>query len=179
MNNDADNPDDDLAFFQQAMADVKSHKDERIEPFRQKHRPQPIDHADNEKEGDELADLAIETPHFLEFRRPGIQHRVYQDLQRGVIEPEDSLDLHGLRVVDARPAFSKFMSRSLNRGMRCVRIIHGKGLGSEGKQPVLKQKTNQWLQQTDAVLAFVSAPRWDGGTGAAYVLLSRKYQREE
>jgi DNA-nicking Smr family endonuclease len=58
-----------------------------------------------------------------------------------------------------------------------VRIIHGKGRGS-GEQPVLKQKANQWLRQKDEVLAFVTAPRWDGGTGAVYVLLSGKYRRQ-
>ena len=122
--------------------------------------------------------LTIETPVFLDFVRPGVQRRVYRDLQRGVIEPQATLDLHGMRVIDARQVFSQFLSQSLKAGRRCVRIIHGKGRGSGNSQPVLKQKTNQWLQQRPEVLAFCTAPRWDGGTGAAYVLLSRKARLE-
>ena len=75
---------------------------------------------------------------------------------------------------EASQALDRFLVQSLTAGRRCVRIIHGKGRGSDGQQPVLKQKTNQWLRQRDEVLAFVTAPRWDGGTGAVYVLLSGK-----
>ena len=102
-----------------------------------------------------------------------MQKRVYGDLQRGVISPEATLDLHGMRVAEARGAFLRFLVQSLHAGRRCIRIVHGKGRRSDGTQPVLKQKTNQWLRQRDEVLAFCSAPRWDGGTGAAYVLLKR------
>jgi DNA-nicking Smr family endonuclease len=82
-----------------------------------------------------------------------------------------------MRVSEARRAFSRFLGASLRRGLRCVRIVHGKGRNSPDSQPVLKQKTYQWLLQSEAVLAFVSAPRWDGGSGATYVLLSRKAGR--
>jgi len=96
-----------------------------------------------------------------------------------VIEAQGTLDLHGLRVREAKPALARFLNYSLASGRRCVRIIHGKGIGSGGQQPVLKQKTNQWLRQKDEVLAFVTAPRWDGGSGAVYVLLSGKYRRHD
>ncbi len=165
----------DLALFREAMDDVVEHSEQKAEPYRKKRPPRPLNLSDGEKDGDELADLSIDTPEFFEFRRPGIQHRVYQDLQRGLIPPDDSLDMHGMRVTEARTAFSRFLKGALQRGQRCIRIVHGKGRGSEGQQPVLKQKTYQWLQQKDAVLAFVTAPRWDGGTGATYVLLSRKF----
>lgn len=177
MTDDKKNANDE-ALFREAMAGVQSITDERAPPFQKKRPPKPLNLSHGEKEGDELGDLAVDTPDFLEFRRPGIQHRVFQDLQRGLIEVEDSLDLHGMRVVDARPAFSRFIKHSLKHGLRCIRIIHGKGRGSDGQQPVLKQKTNQWLQQKEEVLAFAAAPRWDGGTGAVYVLLSRKYRQE-
>ena len=167
--------DEDLALFREAMADVEAQRERKQEPYRQKRPPKPLNLSHGETDGDELADLSIDTPEFFEFRRPGIQHRVYQDLQRGLIPPEDSLDMHGMRVTEARTAFSRFLKGALQRGQRCVRIVHGKGRGSEGQQPILKQKTFQWLQQKDAVLAFVTAPRWDGGSGATYVLLSRKF----
>lgn len=166
-------PEDDKALFREAMTDVQPRQEDRIEPYRQKKPARPL-HLEQEESGDEPADLNVETPEFFEFRRPGIQHRVFQDLQRGLIPPEQSLDLHGMRVLEARTAFSRFINANLQQGRRSVRIIHGKGRGSQGAQPVLKQKTYQWLLQNEAVLAFVTAPRWDGGTGATYVLLSRK-----
>lgn len=159
--------------FRQAVDDVEPLDQDRIEPYRRRYRPEPLQLPVGDEEFDELADLQLETPEFLDFCRPGIQHRVYQDLQRGVIEPEASLDLHGMRVADARLALQRFLQHSVRAGRRCVRIVHGKGRGSSSP-PVLKQKVNQWLRQPDTVLAFCAAPRWDGGTGAAYVLLSRK-----
>lgn len=167
---------DDIELFREAMSGVQPMSSDTDDPYTKRLKPVPLNLGDGSEEADEYGDLAIDTPDFLEFRRPGIQHRVYQDLQRGVIEPEHSLDLHGMRVADAKPAFSRFLKQAINRGLRCVRIIHGKGRGSERQQPVLKQKTNQWLRQNDAILAFCTAPRWDGGTGAVYVLLSRKHR---
>jgi DNA-nicking Smr family endonuclease len=79
--------------------------------------------------------------------------------------------LHGLRADQAREALSQFVRDSVKRGMRCVRIIHGKGLGSLGKKPVLKNKVRNWLVQKDEVLAFCQARAADGGSGALMVLL--------
>ncbi|MDJ0738481.1 MAG: Smr/MutS family protein [Gammaproteobacteria bacterium] len=170
-------PDDDAAAFRAAMEDVEPIDDQRADPYRRRRRPEPLHLPVGDEDDERLADLAIDTPDFLEFRRPGIQNRLFRDLQRGVIEPEGTLDLHGLRVHEARPALLRFLGHSLATGRRCVRIIHGKGRGSGAPQPVLKQKTNQWLRQRDEVLAFVSTPRWDGGSGAVYVLLSGKHRR--
>lgn len=170
----SDEPD----LFRSAMDDVQPLQQDRAKPFRQRRKPVPLNLPIGDERDDYPVDLNIETPNFLDFKRPGIQNRVYQDLQRGVIEPEANLDLHGMRVAEARQAFVRFLTQSLAAGRRCVRIVHGKGRATEGNQPVLKQKTNQWLQQRDEVLAFCAAPRWDGGTGAAYVLLSRKARRQ-
>ena len=133
--------------FQQAMADVDRLEQDKISPYRKKKPPRPLQHLLEQEEDDGFADTHVETPDFLDFMRPGIQHRVYQDLRRGVIEPEATLDLHGMRVVDARKALAGFLSQSLRARRRCVRIIHGKGRGSSSQQPVLKQKVNQWLPQ--------------------------------
>ena len=170
---DSDEPD----LFRSAVDDVQPLHQDRAAPFRRRRKPVPLDLPIGDERDDHPVDLNIETPNFLDFKRPGIQDRVYRDLQRGVIEPEANLDLHGMRVVEAQQAFARFLAQSVAAGRRCVRIVHGKGRGAEGGQPVLKQKTNQWLQQRDEVLAFCAAPRWDGGTGAAYVLLSRKARR--
>lgn len=160
--------------FAEAMSDVSRLEHDGAEPYRRRRPPVPLPKSDLEDE-EPLADLAVETPEFLEFMRPGIQNRLFRDLQRGLIEPEATIDLHGMRVIDAREAFSRFLAQSLKTGKRCIRVIHGKGRRSDNAQPVLKQKTNQWLQQRKEVLAFCSAPRWDGGTGAAYVLLKRRW----
>jgi DNA-nicking Smr family endonuclease len=82
-----------------------------------------------------------------------------------------SLDLHGLRSDEAREAFTVFLKQCANREVRCVRIIHGKGLGSANRTPVLKGKVLAWLKQKDEVLAFCQAPANDGGSGAVRVLL--------
>lgn len=166
--------DDELSDFLREMADVEPLEKKTAAPWKRRLRPEPLPKPPEEDEED-FADRQIETPPYLEFRRDGIQHRTFSDLRRGVIEPEATLDLHGLRVLEARKALARFLSQSTARGRRCVRIIHGKGRGSS-EQPILKQKINQWLPQRDEVLAFSSAPRWDGGTGAVYVLLSRKFR---
>ena len=173
---DDDQKDSEDAAFRAAMEGVEPLADEGATPYRRKRRPVPLELPVGDEDEDELQDMVIETGEFLEFRRPGIQNRLFQDLRRGVIEAEGSLDLHGLRVREARSALARFLGHSLATGRRCVRIIHGKGRGS-GVQPVLKQKVNQWLRQKEAVLAFVTAPRWDGGTGAVYVLLSGKHRQ--
>lgn len=167
---------EDQSAFRAAMEDVEPIDDGRAPPYRRKRRPEPLNLPVGDEDEGDFADLAIETGDFLEFRRPGIQHRLFQDLQRGLIESRGTLDLHGMRVREAKPALARFLNFSVANGRRCVRIIHGKGRGSGGQQPVLKQKTNQWLRQREDVLAFVSAPRWDGGTGAVYVLLKGKYR---
>lgn len=169
---------EDQTAFREAMEGVEPMDDPRAAPYRKKRRPVPVDLPVGDEKDDDFHDLAIETGDFLEFRRPGIQNRLFHDLRRGVIEAEGSLDLHGLRVREAKPALARFLNYSLATGRRCVRIIHGKGRGSGAQQPVLKQKANQWLRQKEEVLAFVTAPRWDGGTGAVYVLLSGKYRRD-
>ena len=174
---DEDSNNEDETAFREAMEGVEPIEDQRVDPYRRKRRPVPVDIPVGDEDQDDFKDMAIETGDFIEFRRPGIQNRLFHDLQRGVIEAEGTLDLHGLRVREAKPALARFLNHSLATGRRCIRIIHGKGRGSGAQQPVLKQKANQWLRQKEEVLAFVTAPRWDGGTGAVYVLLSGKYRR--
>lgn len=174
---DPDDDGDEANAFREAMADVAPIDAQRASPYHRRRRPEPLHLPVGDEPADELADLTIETGDFLEFRRPGIQHRLFHDLQRGLIEADATLDLHGLRVREARQALLRFLAQGLAADRRCVRIIHGKGRGSDTQQPVLKQKVNQWLRQRDEVLAFVSAPRWDGGTGAVYVLLSGKHRQ--
>ena len=107
----------------------------------------------------------------LSFRRPGIGTDVTRKLRQGNWSIQRQLDLHGLRSDEAREALGGFIRDACAVGIRCVRVIHGKGLGSPGKSPVLKNKVHSWLVQKSEVLAFVQARPADGGAGAVVVLL--------
>jgi DNA-nicking Smr family endonuclease len=107
----------------------------------------------------------------LSFRRSGIGTDVTRKLRQGHWSIQRQLDLHGLRSDDARQALASFIREACQTGIRCVRVVHGKGLGSPGKAPVLKHKVHGWLAQKSEVLAFVQARPADGGAGALVVLL--------
>lgn len=113
----------------------------------------------------------LETDEHLSFRRPGIGVDVTRKLRRGDWSIQRQLDLHGLRRDDAREALGSFIRDAYKHGIRCVRVVHGKGLGSPGKAPVLKSRVHSWLVQKNEVLAFVQAKPADGGAGALVVLL--------
>jgi DNA-nicking Smr family endonuclease len=173
MSDDDKKTDDNMLFFK-ALDDVKPIRNQRAEPYRRSLPPKPLNLPvgdEDENERDLYSDHEIETGEILEFARPGIQQRVVHDLRRGYLEIGAELDLHGLTVRYAREDLNRFFKACQQRDIRCVRIIHGKGYRSQGKQPVLKQKLNLWLRQRDEVLAFTSATRRDGGSGAVYVLL--------
>lgn len=107
----------------------------------------------------------------LSFRRPGVGADVTAKLRRGHWAVQRQIDLHGLRVDEAREALAAFLRESHKAGLRCLRVVHGKGLGSPGRTPVLKGKVHGWLIQKKEVLAFVQAKPLEGGAGALLVLL--------
>lgn len=107
----------------------------------------------------------------LSFRRPGIGLDVTKKLRSGHWSIQRQLDLHGLRSDEAREALGQFIRLAHRTGLRCVRVVHGKGLGSPGKTPILKAKVQRWLVQKKEVLAFVQARPAEGGAGALVVLL--------
>ena len=113
----------------------------------------------------------LDTDDQLSFRRPGIGVEITQRLRAGHWSIQRQLDLHGLRVDEAREALGQFIRNAHKNGMRCVRVVHGKGLGSPGKSPVHKSRVQRWLVQKNEVLAFVQARPIDGGAGAMLVLL--------
>lgn len=118
-----------------------------------------------------LLDLSLEGGDEPAFLRPGLARTVLRDLRRGRWVVQDQLDLHGATREEARRLVAEFLTVALRRGLRCVRIVHGKGLGSPGKTPVLKGRVQSWLVQKREVLAFVQARPADGGAGALVVLL--------
>jgi DNA-nicking Smr family endonuclease len=119
----------------------------------------------------------LDTDESLSFRRPGIGADVVRKLRKGDWSVQAQLDLHNLRTDEAREALSQFIRESHKNGLRCVRVVHGKGLGSPGKEPVLKPKVQSWLIQKNQVIAFVQATPAQGGAGALVVLLQASSQR--
>jgi len=113
----------------------------------------------------------LDTDDELSYRRSGIGTDVTQKLRKGHWSLQGQIDLHGLRSDEAREALGQFIRDADKRGWRCVRVVHGKGLGSPGKTPVLKAKVQRWLVQKNEVLAFVQAKGPEGGAGALVVLL--------
>ena len=172
MNQHDDN--DDVSLFRAAMRDVKPlPASDRLAAGGTRLSPRP-----SQKEADERAVLVdmmegppIDSGEELAFRTNGIQDTVFRKLKRGIFRVGDELDLHGLRANEAKHEVARFIGDCRVRDLRCVRIIHGKGLRSKGDGPVLKQHLDGWLRRRDDVLAFCSARPQDGGTGAVYVLL--------
>ena len=119
-------------------------------------------------------DSLLETDATLSFRRPDIGPDVVRKLRRGGWVIQAQIDLHGLRRDEAREQLAAFLREAARRGLRCVRVIHGKGNGSPGKEPVLKQRVHSWLVQKAAVIAFTQARAAEGGSGALVVLLQPK-----
>lgn len=158
-----------------------------VMPLRPSHRAvlarEPASPIPRQRERDEAAVLResisdefdvetlLDTDDSLSFRRPQIAPDVLRKLRRGVWAVQDEIDLHGLRREDARTQLAAFLRDALQRGLRCVRVVHGKGHGSPGREPVLKGKVRTWLVQRADVIAFVQARASQGGSGALIVLL--------
>ena len=165
--------------FQDAVKGVRPLKQDKVLPKPRRPKPIPQQTLRDERAvienllSDDYDPADIETGEELVFMRPGLQHTVFRKFRRGHFTIEAELDLHGRIVVEAREMVNTFLREARAQGKRCVRIVHGKGLSSAGKLPVLKGKVNSWLRQRDEVLAFCSARHYDGGTGAVYVLLKR------
>jgi DNA-nicking Smr family endonuclease len=109
----------------------------------------------------------------LSWRRLGLPADVVTRLRRGQWSIQSQIDLHGLRRDEARERLAEFVRQALKRGQRCVRVVHGKGHGSPGREPVLKAKVQRWLAQCTEVIAFTQSTAPQGGAGALIVLLQR------
>ncbi len=172
--------DEERQLFRTAVADAKPLKAKKKVPPR---KPKPVPRArfaDAEKRAVleeslrlDLRDGEVMSGEAMWYAKTGIQNSLMRKLRRGQFSARAELDLHGLRSEDARAAVAEFLLDAADRGWRCVRIIHGKGLGSGPKGPVIKQKLGGWLRQRKEVLAFCSARPVDGGSGALYVLLGK------
>jgi DNA-nicking Smr family endonuclease len=172
-------PEDDAALFREAVRGATPLELTSRKPL-QTDSPPPIpvqsllDVHDTLTESLNAVDPLAETGEELLFVRNGLGREVLRKLRRGHWIVQDCLDLHGLNREEARSRLVEFLGACLKRGLRCVRVIHGKGLRSPGREPVLKGKVQRWLAQRDEVLAFCQAPASEGGSGALLVLLGAR-----
>ena len=170
-------PDDEE--FRRALAGVEPLPQPRRIPLKRQ-QPAPVPHQTRRDERAALAeslsaplslDDALESGEELIYLREGMSRQVLRKLRRGHWVVQDGLDLHGMNRVEAALSVTEFMRHCVARHLRCVRIVHGKGLGSRNREPVLKGKLRKWLALRDEVLAFCQAPAAHGGGGAVLVLL--------
>ena len=168
----------DAALFREATRDVRPLGDDRLPVPRAKPPARArFTRADRQAILEESLDpqpdeMIAATGEAAAYTRAGVQHAVLRKLRRGHYRIQAELDLHGLTAREAKSELRGFLAEALELGLTCVRIIHGKGLRSGPRGPVLKTTVAAVLQRSSAVLAFVSARAVDGGTGALYVLLS-------
>ena len=170
---------DDLAAFRAAVADARPlPKSGRVHLGGQPPAPRPLQHlADEQAALQESLHGSITLQDRLEggdepsYLRVGLASSVLRDLRRGRWVIQDEIDLHGLNREEARSLLASFLTHALKHGIRCVRVVHGKGLGSPGKQAVLRRLVRGWLMQKNEILAYCQAKPQDGGEGAVIVLL--------
>jgi DNA-nicking Smr family endonuclease len=173
--------DDDAELFRREMRDVAPVR----APARVSHRaapppPIPVQRIEDERAViEELARLAggtddIEIEEDHAYLRPGLPRDVLRKLRRMHWVVQDELDLHGMTGDEAAAATARFLAESARQGLRCLRIVHGKGLGSRNREPVLKGRIRKLLARKSEVLAFSEPPAAHGGSGAVVVLLDSK-----
>jgi DNA-nicking Smr family endonuclease len=170
---------EDSELLRAALADVKPLAPaNRASLIRPKPLPIAVQRQRDEQEAlqDTLSDnpaweQGLETGEELLFRRDGLSQEHIRKLRRGHWKIQDHLDLHGLIATEARTLTAAFLAHAIRNGLRCVRIVHGKGLSSPNREPVLKKKLSGWLAQREEVLAYCQAPQTEGGGGAVLVLL--------
>lgn len=170
--------DDDDNLFRRLMSETKPLKTEaRVTATTNKPKPKArFSRADDKAVLDEslqadIDDVEASSGEAMRFKRASVGRTTMRMLTRGSYAIQAEIDLHGMTVAEAKPRLEAFVRRCASNGKLCIRIVHGKGLGSGERGPVLKQAVNRWLRRWDVVLAFTSARQVDGGTGAIYVLL--------
>jgi DNA-nicking Smr family endonuclease len=180
IHEDDEHEQDDSELFRRAMRDVKPLQHPlRVPPVRRSPRPRAkFARAERaavlqESLGSGIDLHEVQPGDELLFRRGGVPETVLRGLRRGLYRVEAEIDLHGLTVSQAAAQLAAFLREARAHQLRCVRIIHGKGLRSGARGPVLKNAVNALLRRSDPVLAFASARPVAGGTGATLVLLAR------
>lgn len=168
---------DDMALFYTAMRDVApltTSDKVTLSSSKTPPVPQKKNYQEPATAEDALSDhiaIEIEAGDEWSYLRPGMSRQTLRRLRRGYWGIQDNLDLHGFTRDEARQELSAFLDACLQEKYRCVRVIHGKGLSSKNREPVLKIRIGNWLMQRADVLAFCQAKPEDGGGGAILILL--------
>ena len=173
---------DDFDFFQKSMQGVKKMDTSNIAKIEKDKKkkmdaqtlakrasatgPMQIDNAELSDTQAMLNPVASQAT--LSYRIATLQHKVFEDLKAGNLRWFEAVDLHGCTVEDARVAVLQIIQMAKDENQNVIKIVHGKG-----PEAILKTYVNGWLRQHRDVLAFVSAPEKQGGTGAVLVLLKR------
>ncbi len=171
--------DEDADLFRAEMADVKpARPSDRANLAKPRPKPLPVKRIEDDKRvlSELLSDHAgwddgIEIGDNESYVRSGQPREVLRKLKRGAWVIQDELDLHGLNSADARIALAAFIQHAKRNGLRCIKVIHGKGLRSQSGEAVLRNKVRKNLMLRDEVLAFADASAVDGGSGAVVILL--------
>ena len=172
--------DEDRRLFREAVGEVKPLKS--TPPLPEKSKPKPVPRQKIADERQVMQDLmnhqwdpaSLESGEELQYQRPGLSKADFRRLRKGQFSVRAELDLHGHNAEQAKSAVMSFLNNCLEQQIRCVRIIHGKGLRSSASGPVLKPLVERMLRQRDEILGFSSARPVDGGSGAVYVLLKKR-----
>lgn len=170
---------DDVALFRRSVGPVRKVVHTRVQHAGKAPPPRPrrqSDLADTVVDRFSDADQhdSVQAADLLFFARPGVQQRQLKKLRRGQLQVNAELDMHGMTASQARQELARFIDDCCEHNLRCVHIIHGKGYGTSGSTPVLKNRVNHWLRQHPDVLAFSSGQPKHGGSGAVLVLLKSR-----
>ena len=170
--------DDEMDLFRKEMAQVKPIKSDNRVTHKPKRKIKRASYQSASIENtqheiiDNFSDSPIEDcPDVLKFSKTGLQQSLLKKLRLGKLPIESELDLHGMTVAEARQALLYFIAECNDLGIRNAIVVHGKGYSSPNNKPIIKAYVNRWLRESETVLAFHSAQKKDGGTGAVYVLL--------
>ena len=171
---------DDTTLFRDMIGDVQPIRGGRRLPERP--RPKPEARFSERDDADVLEEMFngapepddVEAGEVIEYHRPHVTRKVLRQLRRGNYAIQEEIDLHGMTLDQARSALRQFIRECHAMRLGCVRVVHGKGLGSGHRGPVLKSGVNRWLRRWDEVVAFCSARPRDGGHGAVYVLIKNR-----
>jgi DNA-nicking Smr family endonuclease len=172
-----DETEDDQSQFRNMVTGVTRLRQDKVEPYRAPRRPMPDQKIrDQRRVMDELLDhtadaASVGSGDEISWLKNGYPRKLLRQLRRGHYTIQEEIDLHGYTVAEAKSVLVCFLQDCTAMQLGCVRVIHGKGLGSPGRVPVLKGKVLKWLSISDDVIAICSAPATDGGTGAVYVLI--------
>ena len=170
---------EDLAAFRAAVADaIPLRTDARVAHEAPKPSPRPrqfeLDEAAAVVEslyGEFDIDDVLAIGDVDSYLKSGLPRSVLRDLRRGRWTIQNHTDLHGMNRHEAHEEVVRLIAESHAAGKRCIRIVHGRGYGSPGREGVLRQLAKSWLARRKDVMAFCHAPPTDGGEGALWVLL--------